>query len=57
MKEKKNPDLIIQVDGGVSDKTIADISNAGATSFVAGSYIFNGEDYKTQISLLKDKAK
>lgn len=57
MKEKKNPGLIIQVDGGVSNQTIADISNAGATSFVAGSYIFNAEDYKTQISLLKGKAK
>ncbi|MCK5311068.1 MAG: ribulose-phosphate 3-epimerase [Desulfobacteraceae bacterium] len=56
MKEHKNPDLIIQVDGGVNEKTINDISNAGATSFVAGSYIFNADDYKKQISLLKDKA-
>ncbi|MCK5541559.1 MAG: ribulose-phosphate 3-epimerase [Desulfobacterales bacterium] len=57
MKEKKNPDLIIQVDGGVNEKTVQDIFNAGATSFVAGSYIFNAPDYKKQISLLKELAK
>jgi ribulose-phosphate 3-epimerase len=56
MKEKKNPDLIIQVDGGVNEETIQDISNAGATSFVSGSYIFNAPDYKKQISLLKNRA-
>ena len=56
MKEEKNPDLIIQVDGGVNEETIQDISNAGATSFVAGSYIFNAPDYKKQISLLKNNA-
>ena len=56
MKEKKNPDLIIQVDGGVNENTIQTIANAGATSFVAGSAIFNASDYKKQISLLKDKA-
>ena len=57
MKEKKNSDLIIQVDGGVNEKTIHDISSAGATSFVAGSSIFNAPDYKNQIALLKEKAK
>lgn len=57
MKKQKNPDLIIQVDGGVNDSTIYDIYNAGATSFVAGSYIFNADDYKTKIALLKNKAK
>ncbi len=57
MKEKKNNDLIIQVDGGINEKTITDIFNAGATSFVAGSYIFNASDYKKQISLLKEKTK
>ena len=56
LKKKKNPGLIIQVDGGVNEKTISNISNAGATSFVAGSYIFNASDYKKQISLLKDQA-
>jgi ribulose-phosphate 3-epimerase len=56
MKKSKNPDLIIQVDGGVNESTISDIYNAGATSFVAGSYIFNADDYEKQITLLKNKA-
>lgn len=56
MKEKKNSDLIIQVDGGVNENTIQTIANAGATSFVAGSAIFTAPDYKKQITLLKGKA-
>jgi len=56
LKKQKNPDLIIQVDGGINENTIQTIAKAGATSFVAGSYIFNAPDYKKQISLLKDKA-
>ncbi len=56
LKKKKNPDLIIQVDGGINDKTVQNVSKAGATSFVAGSYIFNAPDYERQISLLKSNA-
>ncbi len=55
MKDKYNPDLIIQVDGGVNENTAGKILNAGADSLVAGSFIFNAQDYKKQIMLLKNK--
>ena len=32
--------ILIEVDGGVNDKTAAEISKAGADVFVAGSYLY-----------------
>ncbi len=49
----KNSKAIIQVDGGVNKNTIQSISEAGATSFVAGSAIFNTEDYAETIQNLR----
>lgn len=46
---------LIQVDGGVNGRTIADISAAGADVFVAGSAIFNQGDYKAAIQQLKSR--
>lgn len=34
----------IEVDGGVNGETIAQCAKAGADIFVAGSYLFNGQD-------------
>lgn len=42
----------IQVDGGITDKTIGRCIEAGANVFVAGSYVFSG-DYKERIDSLK----
>lgn len=42
----------IQVDGGITDKTIGRCIEAGANVFVAGSYVFSG-DYKKRIESLK----
>lgn len=47
---------LIQVDGGVNIGTIEDISKAGADVFVAGSAIFNSDDYQQTITELKAKA-
>lgn len=43
----------IEVDGGINDKTIASVYNAGADMFVAGSAIFNQADYTQAINNLK----
>ncbi|MBT3806543.1 MAG: ribulose-phosphate 3-epimerase [Desulfobacula sp.] len=53
MLKEKNSTAIIQVDGGINNSTIKSVSEAGATSFVAGSAIFNTEDYKETISSLR----
>ena len=42
-------DIRLEVDGGVTIKNIAAIADAGADMFVAGSAIFNTEDYAATI--------
>lgn len=43
----------IQVDGGIKPTTIGKASLAGATNFVAGSAIFDKEDYQAEITKLR----
>ena len=52
IKERKLS-AMIEIDGGVTEKNIEEISIAGADAFVAGSAIFGTQDYKKTISLLK----
>ena len=40
----------IEIDGGVNEETIAQISQAGADVFVAGSAIFGSPDYRKTIN-------
>ena len=44
---------LIQVDGGVNTSTIAEIALSGADIFVAGSAVFNSDDYAKTIGALK----
>ena len=46
-------DITIQVDGGVNIDNILKIAQAGAKSFVAGSAIFNTQDYQQTISSMR----
>ncbi|MHC4737260.1 MAG: hypothetical protein ACYTDW_22900 [Planctomycetota bacterium] len=41
--------MLIEIDGGVNEKTIAEVSRAGADVFVAGSAIFDSSNYKKTI--------
>jgi ribulose-phosphate 3-epimerase len=45
MIASKNPNVLIEVDGGINHKTIASVAKAGADVFVAGSAIFGSSDY------------
>ncbi len=48
----KNPNLIIQVDGGINDITSKICTKTGVNSLVAGSYIYKAENIKTAIEKL-----
>lgn len=48
-------DIRLEVDGGVNAQNIGRIAEAGADMFVAGSAIFNQDDYKTAISQMRDE--
>lgn len=46
-------DLTLQVDGGISRKTIAAAAASGADSFVAGSAVFRSGNYAAEIAELR----
>lgn len=50
---KRNPACLIQVDGGVNDKNIEILKDAGVDVVVAGSYVFGNEDYSKAIKSLQ----
>ena len=52
----KFPDLDIESDGGVTDKTIAGLAKAGSNLFVSGSYIQRHPDPKAAVETLKKLA-
>ena len=45
---------LIEIDGGVNEKTIKNISDAGVDVFVAGSAIFKSPDYKKTIDKFRE---
>ena len=47
--------ILIEVDGGVNEKTIAAIATAGADVFVAGSAIFGSKNYQETIESFRRK--
>ncbi len=55
MIEGRNLSTLIEIDGGVCEKNIEDISIAGSDVFVAGSAIFGSPDYKKTIASFKKK--
>jgi len=46
-------DTRLEIDGGVTIDNIAEIAKAGADTFVAGSAIFNQDDYKAVIDKMR----
>lgn len=55
--DEKGLDIRLEIDGGVNADNIAEISQAGADTFVAGSAIFTQKDYVDIINRLKSNAK
>ena len=53
IKEKASEELIIQVDGGINNITAKICTSLGASSLVAGSYIYGSNDYKKAIDSLR----
>lgn len=50
---KRNPNCLIEVDGGVNDKNIHELKDAGVDVVVAGSYVFGNENYGEAIKSLQ----
>ncbi|MBR1373205.1 ribulose-phosphate 3-epimerase [bacterium] len=53
IKAQCNESLVIQVDGGINNLTGKICTSLGASSLVAGSYIYNSNNYKKAVDSLK----
>ncbi len=53
MRRRLNPECLIEVDGGVSDKNIQALKDAGVDVVVAGSYVFKHENRAEAIRSLQ----
>ncbi len=56
LRDAVGPDVLLEVDGGVNDATIASCAEAGAQLFVVGSAIFRNGEYQSAISQLANLA-
>ena len=55
MIDDSGKDIRLEVDGGINNETISLASAAGADTFVAGSAIFNTDNYEQTITALRSK--
>ena len=51
--DASNYNIRLEIDGGVKTDNIREIAEAGADTFVAGSAIFNTDDYKATIDAMR----
>ncbi|RJQ68487.1 MAG: ribulose-phosphate 3-epimerase [Desulfobacteraceae bacterium] len=51
--DKNGLNTLIQIDGGINSRTVAQVVHAGADVLVAGSAIFGSGDYRSAIAQLK----
>lgn len=54
---KKYPNIPICIDGGVNVSNIKILATAGAQEFIAGSAIFNTDNYKDTINQMREQLK
>ena len=55
MIDDKNLSTRLEIDGGVKTENIKDIASAGADTFVAGSAIFDTDNYKSTIDIMRSE--
>jgi ribulose-phosphate 3-epimerase len=53
--DASNYSIRLEIDGGVKTDNIREIAEAGADTFVAGSAVFNTDDYKATIDAMREE--
>ncbi len=51
--DAQNPNIILQIDGGITPKTAPQVLAAGATCLIAGTAVYGAPDYAAAITALK----
>ncbi|OFK15263.1 ribulose-phosphate 3-epimerase [Aerococcus sp. HMSC072A12] len=54
LRQERELDFLIQVDGGITDQTIKTCYDKGADVFVAGSYVYGQDDVEQAILSLRE---
>lgn len=54
---RRGSDVWLQVDGGISEATIAQAAEAGADTFVAGSAVYGAVDAAAAVTRLRERAR
>lgn len=54
---RRGSNVWLQVDGGISDATIAQAAEAGADTFVAGSAVYGAENVTAAVTGLRERAR
>lgn len=54
---RRGSQIWLQVDGGISDRTIEIAAAAGADTFVAGSAVYGADDVEAAVTRLRDRAR
>ncbi len=57
MKETGRTDILIEIDGGIKEENIREVSAAGVNIFVAGSSVFKAESPAEAVKKLKEKVR
>lgn len=57
MKERRNPDLVIEIDGGIIPENIKTVTDAGVELVVAGSAVFGAPDIEKRVKELLETIK
>ncbi len=53
--DRSGRDIRLEVDGGIKIDNVGAVAAAGADTFVAGSAIFNAQDYQTTIAAMRER--
>lgn len=54
MRDRLNPGCLLEVDGGINERTLAEVYEAGADVVVAGSALFNERPVAENLKTLKE---
>ncbi len=57
LSDRNDFDGLLEVDGGINERTVADCVEAGAELLVAGSAIFRADDYSAAVNDLHTRAR
>lgn len=57
MIDASGRNILLEVDGGIKATNIAEVARAGADTFVAGSAIFNSDNYTATIAAMREQLK